>query len=227
MLQLATEQACVPLSPLSQQERIRLSQLERQVETNLTGFLKCGIALKEIHESRLWRGQYSSFAEYSKLRFGLCHSTANQLVRSTTVYQTLVQSSGAPDSDTPIPETVPEIVLRPLSTLPSPDLQGQAWRLCASVSPDKKPTRTIAARVTRMVKEAIDGVKRKKNGHAKDPEPMFVRPIQRLARIRSFRPDLAISHVDSPTAATRIIADCRVVAERCQQIQAQLEAKFA
>jgi len=226
MLQLAAEQASVPVSPLSQQERIRLSQLERQVETNLTGFLKCGMALKEIHEARLWRAQYASFAEYAKLRFGLCHSTANQLVRSTTVYETLVQSTGAPGSDTPIHENVPEIVLRPLTTLPDPALQAQTWRLAASVSPDKKPTRTIAARVTRMVKDALGG-KSKKNGHLPDAEPMFVRPIQRLARIDTFRPDLAVSHVNSPAQATRIIAACRVVVERCQQIQAQLEAKFA
>ena len=121
---------------------------------------------------------------------------------------------------------MPEIVLRPLTTLPDPALQAQTWRLAASVSPDKKPTRTIAARVTRMVKEALGG-KRKKNGHLPDAEPMFVRPIQRLARIDTFRADLAVSHVDSPAQATRIIAACRVVVERCQQIQAQLEAKFA
>jgi hypothetical protein len=227
MPQLAAEQACGPVSPLSSQERIRLSQLERQVETNLTGFLKCGMALKEIHESRLWRGHYSSFAEYAKLRFGLCHSTANQLVRSTTVYETLVQSTGAPNSDTPVPETIPEIVLRPLTTLPDPALQAQTWRLAASVSPDKKPTRTIAARVTRIVKDAINGVKHKKNGHSKDAEPMFVRPIQRLARIRTFRPDLAVSHIGSPVVATKIIADCRVVAERCGAIERTLNEKFA
>jgi hypothetical protein len=105
-------------------------------------------------------------------------------------------------------------------------LQAQTWRLAASVSPDKKPTRTIASRVARLVKSAING-KAKKNGHAKDAEPMFVRPIQRLARIRTFRPDLAVSHVDSPVMATKIIADCRLVAERCKAIETQLEARFA
>jgi hypothetical protein len=225
MLQLAPSEAEAPIIPLTQQEKIRLSQLERQVETNLTGFLKCGMALKEIHESRLWRGQYSSFAEYAKLRFGLCHSTANQLVRSTTVYETLAQSTGAPDSDTPITETVPEVVLRPLTTISDPALQAQTWRLAASVSPDKKPTRTIAARVTRLIKDVISG-DAKKNGHAKDPEPMFVRPIQRLAKIDAFRADLAVSHVTNPAQATKIIASCRLVADRCRQIEQQLETKF-
>jgi hypothetical protein len=226
MLQLAAEQASEPVTPLTQQERIRLSQLEREVETNLTGFLKCGMALKEIHEPRLWRSAYQSFSEYAKLRFGLCHSTANQLVRSTTVYETLVQSTGAPDSDTPIAETVPEIVLRPLTTIPHPELQAQTWRLTASVSPDKKPTRTIAARVARMVKDAIDGDS-KKNGHAKYPEPMFVRPIQRLAKIDTFRADLAVAHVDSTVQATRIVTACRIVAARCREIEARLTMKFA
>jgi hypothetical protein len=222
-LQLAPE----PVAPLTTEQKVRLTQLERIVEKNLTGFIACGRALLSIRDEKLFLGAgYENFGEYVKGRFGICRSTADQLCRSTQVYETLVQSTGAPGSDTPISETVPEIVLRPLTTLPDPDLQAQTWRLAASVSPDKKPTRTIAARVTRMVKEAL-GRKPKKNGHLPDAEPMFVRPIQRLARIDTFRADLAVSHVDSPAQATRIIAACRVVVERCQQIQAQLEAKFA
>jgi hypothetical protein len=204
---------------------VRLTQLERIVEKNLTGFIQAGRALLAIRDERLFTGAgYETFGEYVKGRFGICRSTADQLCRSTQVFETLALTTGAPDSDTPVSESVPEVVLRPLSTLPDPELQAQTWRLAASVSPDKKPTRTIAARVTRMVKDAINGVK-----HHKPPtkDVMFVRPIQRLAKINSFRADLAVSHVESAAQATRIITACRLVADRCHQIETHLEAKFA
>lgn len=213
-----------PVATLTTEQKVRLTQLERIVEKNLTGFIQAGRALLSIRDEQLFRGAgYDSFGEYVKGRFGICRSTADQLCRSTQVFETLAVTTGAPDSDTPVPETVPEVVLRPLTTLPDPALQAQTWRLAASASPEGKPSRTIAARVTRIVKDAINGVK-----HRKVPrDVMFVRPIQRLAKVNSFRADLAVSHVDSAAQATRIIAACRVVSERCHKIEEQLEAKFA
>jgi hypothetical protein len=209
MLQLAAEQADAPVSPLTVNgkirlsmepqtvaaaevtplttaEKIRLGQLERQIEKNLTGFIIAGRCLLEIRESRLFREQFATFGEYARARFGLCRSTADQLCRSTQVFETLALTTGAPDSATPIVETIPEIVLRPLTTLPDKALQAQTWRLAASVSPDKKPTRTIAAKVTRMVKDAIKGAKREKTT-TKEKDVMFVRPI---GQIVSLRPDV-------------------------------------
>jgi hypothetical protein len=115
-------------APLTTQEKVRLGQLERIVEKNLTGFVQCGRALLEIREDRLWRGQYASFADYCKERFGICRSTGDQLVRATQVFETLAAATGAPDSDTPVPETVPEIVLRPIARLPGPELLKMAVR---------------------------------------------------------------------------------------------------
>lgn len=223
--QISPPLEAVPVAqPLSPDEKSRLKVLELTVEHNLAGFIKCGRALLEIRESRLYRERYATFADYCRERFAIARSTADQLCRSTQVYETL--NACLAGSDTPVPATVPEIVLRSLTTLPGSELQAQTWRLAASVSPDKKPTRTIAARVARMVKDVISG-DAKKNGHAKDAEPMFVRPIRRLARINTFRPDLAVLHVDSPVQATKIIADCRIVASRCCAIEKHLNEKFA
>jgi hypothetical protein len=226
MSESANTQLGKQFRPLDVEERIRLNQLEITIGKTVHSFLTCARALVEIRERQLWREKYQSFGDYAKLRWGICRSTADQLCRGATVYETLVQSTGAPGSDTPISETTPEVVLRPLCQLPGDELKAQTWRLAASVSPNKKPTRTIAVRVTRMVREAIGG-KAKKNGHSPDIEPMFVRPIQRLARIDTFRADLAILHVTSSQQATQIIASCRLVAERCGAIEKLLNEKFA
>ena len=222
--QIAAPLEAVPAAqPLSIEEKIRLRQLELEIERNLTGFIKCGRALLSIREERLWRGRYENFSGYCRQRFALARSTCDQLCRSTQVYETL--NATLAGSDTPVSETVPEIVLRPLTTLPSSELQRETWRLAANLSPDKKPTRTIAARVTRMVKEALTPPE-----PAKEPKPeknvMFVRPIQRLARIDSFRPDLACLHVQSFVQGCNIHAACAEVARRCRAVQEHLEQKF-
>jgi hypothetical protein len=209
-------------APLTVQERVRLGQLELEIERNLTGFLKCGRALLEVRESRLFRERYANFADYCRERFAIARSTADQLCRSTVVFETLNVCLAGPEAPG---SSTPEIVLRPLTTLPSPELQAQTWRLAASMSPDKKPTRTIAARVTRMVKEALTPPE-----PAKEPKPekdvMFVRPIQRLARIDSFRPDVACLHVQSFVQGCNIHMACAEVARRCRAVQEQLEQKF-
>jgi hypothetical protein len=210
-------------TPLSSAEKERFRELELIVDSKLTVFIQCGRALLEIREKKLWRGRYDSFAAYARERFGLCHSTANQICRSTQVYETL--SATLADSDTPVRETVAEITLRPLVTLPSPELQKETWRLAANLSPDKQPTRTITARVARMVTEAVDGPKPAK-GPAKESDVMFVRPIQRLSRIPSFNPQVACLHVKTPEQARAIVGACETVVSRCAQISSHLNRQF-
>jgi hypothetical protein len=214
-------QSLVPL--LSAEEKRRLGELELIVERNIQGFIQAGRALLEIREKRLWRAQYRDFAEYCQLRYSIARTTADQFCRSTQLFETLAASTGAPDSDTPVPENIPEVVLRPLTTLPGPELQGETWRLAAKLSPDGKPTRTVAAKVCRLVRTALDPNARQ----PKDRETMFVRPIQRLAKVSTFNPSLATMHVTNAAQATRIIYACQVIRDRCLAITTELEKRFA
>jgi hypothetical protein len=89
----------VPASPpLSTEERIRLRHLELAIEKNLTGFVQCGRALLEIRESRLWRERYASFGDYCRERFALARSTADQLCRSTQVFEALNVCLAGPEA---------------------------------------------------------------------------------------------------------------------------------
>jgi hypothetical protein len=92
------------------------------------------------------------------------------------------------------------------------------------LSPGKKPTRTIAARVTRMVKEAIKPERKERK--TEDRDPMFVRPVQRLAKT-TFNPELATLHVSNEVQATNIIKACETVQDRCRQIIDHLNRRFA
>ena len=207
--------------PLSVAEKQRFRELQLEVNRNLTGFIRCGRALLEIRNSRLYRERYATFTEFARERFALGRSQADQLCQSTQVFEALK------DSGVQVPENIPELMLRPISRLPAGDLQSQAWRLASLVAPEGKvPSHTVTAKVTRMIREVTDG----EQGHKRalpDREQPFTRPIVRLSKIDSFNADVCLLHVKSPEQAGRISHACEVVVKRCNEIMEQLKQRFS
>ncbi len=210
--------------PLSAQEKIRLHQLERVVEKHLDSFLAVGRALAEVRSSRLYRQHFPTFESYLRERWGLSRSRTDELIRSTSCAELLLSTTGSADSDTPLPKNVPELTLRPISQLPSADLQSQVWRLSAKVAPEgKAPSHTVTAKVSRMIRDCTQG-EAKRASPAR--ELMFTRPISRLAKIDNFDADICCLHVKDSAQAERISHACSIVADRCTQIQAKLDERF-
>jgi hypothetical protein len=214
---------------LTVQERVRLHQLERVVEKHIVGFIETGKALAEIRSSRLYREHYSTFEQYVKERWALSRSRADELIRSTLCAESLLSTTGSAESDTPLPQNLPEVVLRPISQLPDNDLQGQVWRLVSLVSPEgRTPTHATAAKVVRLIRETLKGPETRTAPAKPLPERelMFVRPVQRLAKIDTFDVNICLLHVKSPEQAENIAHACSIVVERCRAIQKQLDEKF-
>jgi hypothetical protein len=224
------EPATLVSAALSTEEKVRLHQLERVVETNFRGFLEAGKALLEIRSSRLYRERYPNFEQYVRERWGLSAHRANELCRGVTTAELLLSTTGAPGTDTPLPADVPELVLRPLTRLAEPELRAQVWRLVSLVSPEgRTPTHTAVAKVVRLVREAMRG-KNGDGGSGKavlpEREQMFIQPIQRLASVDAFDPVIACLHIRSFDQAQKVMRACRVVAARCREIERQLIEKF-
>jgi hypothetical protein len=137
-----------------------------------------------LSESDALRLAYSrrsdSLTQYSSTR-----STHND---STTCAEMLLSSTGSAEGQTPLPPNLPELVLRPISQPPDPDLQGRVWRLVSMVSPKgKAPAHRTCAKVVRLIRETISGTQ-PPDGPTQtrvlpDRELMFIRPVQRLAKI--------------------------------------------
>ena len=206
-----------------------MHQLERVVEKHIVGFIETGKALAEIRSSRLYREHYSTFEQYVKERWALSRSRADELCRSTATAELILSTTGTREGATPLPENLPEVVLRPISQLPDNDLQGQVWRLVSLVSPEgRTPTHTTTAKVVRLIRETLKGPETQ-TASAKplpDRELMFTRPISRLAKIDTFDVNVCLLHVKTPEQAENISHACAVVADRCRQIQAQLDERF-
>jgi hypothetical protein len=211
--------------PLTDSERLRLGQLERTVEKNLSAFIQCGLALMEIREKRLYRTTNSNFADYCRERFALARSTVDQVIRSAATAQQLI------DHGAQLPANTSEAVIRPLSALPSPELQSAAWRLIETASPQCGPTQPVAAKICRTIANAIEpagqtkGHKLRKCEHTERETP-FLRPVQRLAAYRGFDAALVSSHIERLAGAMNVYSACTEMIDRCRQVQMQLAQRF-
>ena len=127
----------------------RLSRLEDTIERGLNTFVEVGAALLEIREGGLYRGQYATFEDYCRERWGMSRQNAHELIGAFRVSENL---SGIPD--TPSLGSVSQS--RPLTSLP-PETQREAWQRAVETAPkgnDGQPKMTA-----KIVKQAVEEVK--------------------------------------------------------------------
>jgi hypothetical protein len=212
--------------PLSSEEKVRLGQLLRVIERGLSHFMSVGAALLEVRSSRLYRETHSDFQSWCRETLGLARSSVDGLIRSGEVAQLLI------DNGVQLPANTTEAVVRPVSTLPSPELQIQAWRLVQAVSPQRGPSQPISSKVCRVIKNALEPNGSNGNGHKPrhrehpSREQSFTLPVQRLAKVDSFDVNVCLLHVKDSAQAERISHAAGVVAERCQLVQERLAERF-
>ena len=137
----------------------------------------------------------------------------SEVIRSNATAE-LLSANGAT-----LPPSISESALRPVSALPSPELQIQAWRLVQAASP-AGVTQPIASKVARVIKNAIEtpgastGHKpRKREHHTR--EQSFIVPVQRLSAYQGFDASLVTSHIENFSSARSVFTACRIMADRC------------
>jgi hypothetical protein len=200
-------------SSLSTEERVRLQTLERIVEKNLDGLLAAGKALAEIRSSRLYRQHFATFEQYVRERWALSRSRADELCRSNATAELLL-SNGLE-----LPGNISESALRPVSALPSPELQVAGWKLIQAASP-AGVTQPISSKICRVIKNAISSPSDKtgrKPRHREHPtrEQSFISPVRRLSAYQGFDANLVTSHVEKFSSALSAFTACRIMADRC------------
>jgi hypothetical protein len=213
-------------SPLSAQERIRLGQLIRTIERGLSTFLEVAKALQEIRSSRLYRGTHADFQSWCRETLGLGRSSVDGLIRSGEVAQFLI------DSGAKLPPGLTEATIRPLASLPGPELQKAGWDLIQAASPKCGPTQPVVAKVCRTIKNALEsegsggtGHKPRKREHP-SRELAFIMPVRRLSSYQGFDASLVLSHIENLSSAQGIFTACRVMADRCLSCCAILAKRY-
>lgn len=129
--------AAVQLS-LSLPEQARLVELEERIERGLETFLSVGQALAEIHDSNLYRGEASTWAEYVRTRWGMSRTRSYELMGAARALED-VRNSGH--------EILPvnEAQANPLTRLPVEE-RADAWRESIERA-DGQPTAAIVEEV--------------------------------------------------------------------------------
>ncbi len=78
-----------PEKPLSEREEKLLAELEAVIETNMKGFVLVGMALKQIHEQRLYRIHYPTFEDYLLRVWDMARKTGYRLMEAADVHGNL------------------------------------------------------------------------------------------------------------------------------------------
>jgi hypothetical protein len=204
---LETEPIC-DVIPLTAAEKALKTNLESVVEGGLQKFLEVGAALVELRNRRLYRTQYATFEAYLKSLFGLHRASVDAVIRSTQTAQVLV------DAGIELPPDTTATLLRPISGLPTDELQVAVWQLVTSVAPERQ-TQPLVSRLCRMVRNALDGVDeteddcksetgrsgfhvgpRKRSVSSPEREESFVRPLLRLSSWQGFSLEVVVSHAE-------------------------------
>ncbi|HCG01430.1 MAG TPA: hypothetical protein DEV93_12905 [Chloroflexi bacterium] len=74
-------------------QQAMLASLEEKIEQGLQTFVEVGLALMEIRDRKLYRGEHSSFKEYCKERWNFGDSRARQLIAAAKLTQGLYETA--------------------------------------------------------------------------------------------------------------------------------------
>jgi hypothetical protein len=132
-------------SQLTSDEERDLFRIESRIASGLSAFFDVAYALMQIKERRLYRGEFTSFEEYCRVRWEMQCAYAYRLIGAAEICKHL-----SPIGDTPLPEN--ECQVRPLAGLPPKTIE-KAWkRACEKAGPEGRIT---GALVQKAVKDVI------------------------------------------------------------------------
>lgn len=128
----------------TKQDYQRLRTLEATVEKGLTTFVKVGLALHEIRESRLYRMTHKDFAGYCDDRFNLSSRRVNQLIEGAKVAEDLGNRFPIP-KDSSVASAIAKV---------NQDERDQVWEAALEKSPE--PTAADVREVVESCKPKQD-----------------------------------------------------------------------
>jgi hypothetical protein len=152
----AREQADVPVAlaleaksttvelatPLTAEEKQRLSKLEKVIDAKLGNFFEVGSALMEIKVNGLFRETHRNFNVYCQERWGFGRSYANKLIGSAERIQLLPQD---------LPKPANEFQIRPFLKL-EPDEFPKKWQTILDAAGAGKVTSKIVEETLHLPK---------------------------------------------------------------------------
>lgn len=136
------------LQTLSEGESKALAEAEAVIERHREAYIQAGLALLAIRDGRLYRGQYKTFEDYCRERWGFGRGRGYQLAKGAEIAQLL---STTVDS-LPLPQS--EAVARELSSL-KPDEIRLVWTIVHDTAPGGEVTAAHVRSITDVFREMV------------------------------------------------------------------------
>jgi len=100
-------------------EAAALTECEQTIERGLKSWDEMGVALRRIHEERLYRAEHGTFEDYCRDRWGFTQQYATSLIRGAALAETMVSAG--------LPAPANERQARELAKVPEPD-RAEVWQ---------------------------------------------------------------------------------------------------
>lgn len=177
------------LDLMSPEETKRLAELEEVIKADIKGFIRVGMALKEIRENKLFLAKkYLTWELYLKEEWDLSKGYANRQISAFDVVENIKRSEAMAPMGAIVKN---ERQARPLTLLEDPEEQVKAWKEAVSRS-GGKVTALAVAKVVMEILEAQrdlekDGIQKKVTKEVEVPEDFsiqFKKLIEILAMYR-------------------------------------------
>ncbi|MBU3915391.1 hypothetical protein KKA14_07635 [bacterium] len=142
---------------MSPEEENRLKELEAIIKEDLKGFIRVGMALKEIKKTRLYRGKYNDWKDYLKTEWDLGRRIADYQIEAYSVVKNIEEKwhncatfKNQTNDNQEIILPINEAQTRPLTLLP-PAQQITAWEQVIKRTEGK----VTALEVSKVVEEFL------------------------------------------------------------------------
>ena len=139
---------------LTPKETDRLLVLESTIETGRKAFESVGLALATIRCERLYRATHNTFEGYCREKWGWARRTADRLIQSSDVMQSIALENETLGSHYSAPTS--ERQARPLTKLDTPEQQVAAWELAGDIAADEN--KPVTAKHVERAAEAVSAV---------------------------------------------------------------------
>lgn len=136
---------------LTTTEKALLTDCEATIQRGMNTWIDVELALRTIRDSKLYRGQFSTFNAYCHARWDFTGRRARQLLTAGKIWDSIkaeAEQKGNPGSPLPLPTSEKQI--RPLVGL-TPKKQLEVWETAVKSAPDGKPTSKLVSKAKAVV----------------------------------------------------------------------------
>lgn len=201
------------LTPIEFEERAFHEGVVDDVKGGIEKLARIGDAsLKVLRDKRLYRASHKTFEEYCQERFGFTRRQADRQVGFAGLLEDL-----RPMGLKTLPAT--ERQVRPLTVLPTPDLQAQAWEQAQADSGKEQPSSREVAEAVAKVQSELKIEKQRSSEFKQESN-------ERRKRIRELETQIGLLEkkpASSPVTVEVPPADYEAFKARAAELAAELE----